>query len=122
MKGLFSINRKEEKKERTLIKKIKEDTMVTKEYDEEKLDMMLSDLEYKLKTLFENDKDLLAEIINGVTGIPKEDIIERGIIVDSQDLIDKEKIKQYKDSDILISIYNNTINIVINQKYRQNLK
>ena len=96
--------------------------MVTKEYDEEKLDMMLLDLEHKLKTIFENDKDLLAEIINGVTGIPKEDIIERGIIVDSQDLIDKEKINQYKDSDILISIYNNTINIVANRKYTQNLK
>ena len=44
--------------------------------DEEKLDVILSNLEHNLKTLFENDKDMLAEIINGVTGIPKEDIIE----------------------------------------------
>ena len=38
--------------------------------DDEKLDAILSDLEHNLKTLFENDKDMLAEIINGVTGIP----------------------------------------------------
>ena len=79
--------------------------------DEEKLDVILSNLEHNLKTLFENDKDMLAEIINGVTGIPKEDIIERGILLDSQDLINPEKVKKYKDSDILISVYNNTINI-----------
>ena len=65
---------------------------------------------------FEDDKDMLAEIINGVTGIPKEDIIERGILLDSQDLINPEKVKKYKDSDILISVYNNTINIVMNKK------
>ena len=81
--------------------------------DEEKLDVILSNLEHNLKTLFENDKDMLAEIINGVTGIPKEDIIERGILLDSQDLINPEKVKKYKDSDILISVYNNTINIAI---------
>lgn len=84
--------------------------------DDEKLDAILSDLEHNLKTLFENDKDMLAEIINGVTGIPKEDIIERGILLDSQDLINPEKVKKYKDSDILISVYNNTINIVMNKK------
>jgi hypothetical protein len=82
--------------------------------DEEKLDVILSNLEHNLKTLF--DKDMLAEIINGVTGIPKEDIIERGILLDSQDLINPEKVKKYKDSDILISVYNNTINIVMNKK------
>ena len=71
--------------------------------DDEKLDAILSDLEHNLKTLFENDKDMLAEIINGVTGIPKEDIIERGILLDSQDLINPEKVKKYKDSDILIN-------------------
>ena len=71
--------------------------------DEEKLDVILSNLEHNLKTLFENDKDMLAEIINGVTGIPKEDIIERGILLDSQDLINPEKVKKYKDSDILIN-------------------
>ena len=27
-----------------------------------------------------------------------------------------EKVKKYKDSDILISVYNNTINIVMNKK------
>ena len=86
------------------------------ELDEEKLDVILSNLEHNLKTLFENDKDMLAEIINGVTGIPKEDIIERGILLDSQDLINPEKVKKYKDSDILISVYNNTINIVMNKK------
>ena len=84
--------------------------------DEEKLDVILSNLEHNLKTLFENDKDMLAEIINGVTGIPKEDIIERGILLDSQDIINPEKVKKYKDSDILISVYNNTINIVMNKK------
>ena len=84
--------------------------------DEEKLDVILSNLEHNLKTLFENDKDMLAEIINGVTGITKEDIIERGILLDSQDLINPEKVKKYKDSDILISVYNNTINIVMNKK------
>ena len=51
-----------------------------------------------------------------VSGIPKEDIIERGILLDSQDLINPEKVKKYKDSDILISVYNNTINIVMNKK------
>ena len=50
------------------------------------------------------------------TPVPKEDIIERGILLDSQDLINPEKVKKYKDSDILISVYNNTINIVMNKK------
>ena len=52
--------------------------------DDEKLDVILSNLEHNLKTLFENDKDMLAEIINGVTGIPKEEVIKNGVIINSE--------------------------------------
>ena len=72
----------------------------------------------KLKTEKEKDEFVkwLYDFEVGILGIPKEDIIERGILLDSQDLINPEKVKKYKDSDILISVYNNTINIVMNKK------
>ena len=84
--------------------------MVIKEY---KLNLTLSDVVTATINVFLKDKKIMASIVNGLTGIPEEDIIERGIFVGSVDLKNEEIIKQYKDSDILISIYNDSINVLI---------
>ena len=110
MKGLFSINGKEGKKEKNSYQKIKEDTMVIKEY---KLNLTLSDVVTATTNVFSKDKKCMASIVNGLTGIPEEVIIERGIFVGSEDLKNEEIINQYKDSDILISVYNGSINVLI---------
>ena len=122
---------------RTLIKKYKGGTLVTiKGYTNNpelrKKEVIPGTFDAVFKAVLTEEKEVLAEIIELVIGIPKEDvikngviinseyvrenIIERGILLDSQDLINPEKVKKYKDSDILISVYNNTIDIVMNKK------
>ena len=62
------------------------------------------------KAVLTEEKEVLAEIIELVIGIPKEEVIKNGVIINSE-YVRENIIETDKKSDLLISIGDNVINI-----------
>lgn len=62
------------------------------------------------------EKEVLAEIIELVIGIPKEEVIKNGVIINSE-YVRENIIETDKKSDLLISIGNNVINLEMDRRY-----
>ena len=61
-------------------------------------------------------KEVLAEIIELVIGIPKEEVIKNGVIINSE-YVRENIIETDKKSDLLISIGDNVINLEMDRRY-----
>ena len=62
------------------------------------------------------EKEVLAEIIELVIGIPKEEVIKNGVIINSE-YVRENIIETDKKSDLLISIGDNVINLEMDRRY-----
>lgn len=72
------------------------------------------DLTFKL--VFSSEREYLADIVNGITEIPKKIVEEKALIINSEHVI--ENIEEDKrTSDLVIEVDNNIINIEINRSY-----
>ena len=68
------------------------------------------------KAVLTEEKEVLAEIIELVIGIPKEEVIKNGVIINSEYV--RENISETdKKSDLLISIGDNVINLEMDRRY-----
>ena len=68
------------------------------------------------KAVLTEEKEVLAEIIELVIGIPKEEVIKNGVIINSE-YVKENIIETDKKSDLLISIGNNVINLEMDRRY-----
>lgn len=68
------------------------------------------------KAVLTEEKEVLAEIIELVIGIPKEDVIKNGVIINSE-YVRENIIETDKKSDLLISIGDNVINLEMDRRY-----
>ena len=68
------------------------------------------------KAVLTEEKEVLAEIIELVIGIPKEEVIKNGVIINSE-YVRKNIIETDKKSDLLISIGDNVINLEMDRRY-----
>jgi len=68
------------------------------------------------KAVLTEEKEVLAEIIELVIGIPKEEVIKNGVIINSE-YVRENIIETDKKSDLLISIGNNVINLEMDRRY-----
>ena len=68
------------------------------------------------KAVLTEEKEVLAEIIELVIGIPKEEVIKNGVIINSE-YIRENIIETDKKSDLLISIGDNVINLEMDRRY-----
>ena len=106
---------------RTLIKKYKGGTLVTiKGYTNNpelrKKEVIPGTFDAVFKAVLTEEKEVLAEIIELVIGIPKEDVIKNGVIINSEYV--RENISETdKKSDLLISIGDNVINLEMDRRY-----
>ena len=106
---------------RTLIKKYKGGTLVTiKGYTNNpelrKKEVIPGTFDAVFKALLTEEKEVLAEIIELVIGIPKEEVIKNGVIINSEYV--RENISETdKKSDLLISIGDNVINLEMDRRY-----
>ena len=106
---------------RTLIKKYKGGTLVTiKGYTNNpelrKKEVIPGTFDAVFKAVLTEEKEVLAEIIELVIGIPKEEVIKNGVIINSEYV--KENISETdKKSDLLISIGDNVINLEMDRRY-----
>ena len=121
MKGLFSINRKEKKK-KELLSKNKGGALITtiKGYTNNpelrEKEVIPGTFDVIFKAVLTEEKEVLAEIIEIVIGIPKEDVIKNGVIINSEYV--RENINEKdKKSDLLISIGDNVINLEMDRRY-----
>ena len=106
---------------RTLIKKYKGGTLVTiKGYTNNpelrKKKVIPGTFDAVFKAVLTEEKEVLAEIIELVIGIPKEEVIKNGVIINSEYV--RENISETdKKSDLLISIGDNVINLEMDRRY-----
>lgn len=106
---------------RTLIKKYKGGTLVTiKGYTNNpelrKKEVIPGTFDAVFKAVLTEEKEVLAEIIELVIGIPKEEVIKNGVIINSEYV--RENISETdKKSDLLISIGDNVINLEMDRRY-----
>ena len=68
------------------------------------------------KAVLTEEKEVLAEIIELVIGIPKEEVIKNGVIINSE-YVRENIIETDKKSDLLISIVDNVINLEMDRRY-----
>ena len=68
------------------------------------------------KTVLTEEKEVLAEIIELVIGIPKEEVLKNGVIINSE-YVRENIIETDKKSDLLISIGDNVINLEMDRRY-----
>ena len=68
------------------------------------------------KAVLTEEKEVLAEIIELVIGIPKEEVIKNGVIINSE-YVRENIIETDKKSDLLISIGDNVINLEMDRRY-----
>mgnify|MGYP002576239975 FL=1 len=68
------------------------------------------------KAVLTEEKEVLAEIIELVIGIPKEEVIKNGVIINSE-YVKENIIETDKKSDLLISIGDNVINLEMDRRY-----
>ena len=68
------------------------------------------------KHIFTTQKEYLADIINYITGLPREEIINNAEIKNSEYIIGNIEDSK-KTSDIIIEINNNIINLEMNRTY-----
>ena len=68
------------------------------------------------KAVLTEEKEVLAEIIEIVIGIPKEEVIKNGVIINSE-YVRENIIETDKKSDLLISIGDNVINLEMDRRY-----
>ena len=68
------------------------------------------------KVVLTEEKEVLAEIIELVIGIPKEEVIKNGVIINSE-YVRENIIETDKKSDLLISIGDNVINLEMDRRY-----
>ena len=108
--------------EENILKIKKEDKKITtiKEYtvnkEKREKEVIPGTFDPVFKAVLTSNKEYLAEIINYVTGLPKEDVIKKGIIINSEYV--RENIKEKdKKSDLIISIENNIINLEMDRRY-----
>ena len=108
--------------EKNILKIKKEDKKITtiKEYavnkEKREKEIIPGTFDPVFKAVLTSNKEYLAEIINYVTGLPKEDVIKKGIIINSEYV--RENIKEKdKKSDLIISIENNIINLEMDRRY-----
>ena len=106
---------------RTLIKKYKGGTLVTiKGYTNNpelrKKEVIPGTFDAVFKAVLTEEKEVLAEIIELVIGIPKEDVIKNGVIINSE-YVRENIIETDKKSDLLISIGDNVINLEMDRRY-----
>ena len=108
--------------EKNILKIKKEDKKITtiKEYtvnkEKREKEVIPGTFDPVFKAVLTSNKEYLAEIINYVTGLPKEDVIKKGIIINSEYV--RENIKEKdKKSDLIISIENNIINLEMDRRY-----
>ena len=115
MKEFFSIGRKEEKKEK-LLSKNKGGILVTiKGYTNNpelrEKEVIPGTFDAVFKAVLTEEKEVLAEIIELVIGIPKEEVIINSEYV-RENINEKDK-----KSDLLISIGDNVINLEMDRRY-----
>lgn len=72
------------------------------------------------KAVLTEEKEVLAEIIELVIGIPKEEVIKNGVIINSE-YVRENIIETDKKSDLLISIGDNVINLEMDRRYYSGL-
>ena len=72
------------------------------------------------KHIFTTQKEYLADIINYITGLPREEIINNAEIKNSEYIIENIE-ESKKTSDIIIEINNNIINLEMNRIYYSEL-
>lgn len=106
---------------RTLIKKYKGGTLVTiKGYTNNpelrKKEVIPGTFDAVFKAVLTEEKEVLAEIIELVIGIPKEEVIKNGVIINSE-YVRENIIETDKKSDLLISIGDNVINLEMDRRY-----
>ena len=106
---------------RTLIKKYKGGTLVTiKGYTNNpelrKKEVIPGTFDAVFKAVLTEEKEVLAEIIELVIGIPKEEVIKNGVIINSE-YVKENIIETDKKSDLLISIGDNVINLEMDRRY-----
>ena len=68
------------------------------------------------KAVLTEEKEVLSEIIELVIGIPKEEVIKNGVIINSE-YVRENIIETDKKSDLLISIGDNVINLEMDRRY-----
>lgn len=68
------------------------------------------------KAVLTEEKEVLVEIIELVIGIPKEEVIKNGVIINSE-YVRENIIETDKKSDLLISIGDNVINLEMDRRY-----
>lgn len=68
------------------------------------------------KAVLTEEKEVLAEIIELVIGIPKEEVMKNGVIINSE-YVRENIIETDKKSDLLISIGDNVINLEMDRRY-----
>ena len=68
------------------------------------------------KAVLTEEKEVLAEIIELVIGIPKEEVIKNGVIINSE-YVRENIIETDKKSNLLISIGDNVINLEMDRRY-----
>ena len=68
------------------------------------------------KAVLTEEKEVLAEIIELVIGIPKEEVIKNGVIINSE-YVRENIIETDKKSDLLINIGDNVINLEMDRRY-----
>ena len=106
---------------RTLIKKYKGGTLVTiKGYTNNpelrKKEVIPGTFDAVFKAVLTEEKEVLAEIIELVIGIPKEEVLKNGVIINSE-YVRENIIETDKKSDLLISIGDNVINLEMDRRY-----
>lgn len=68
------------------------------------------------KRILTNNREYLAEIVSGITNIPKEDIIEKAEIKNSEHIVSNINEKK-KMSDLIIEVEENVINLEMDREY-----
>ena len=67
------------------------------------------------KSILTKCRNYLAEVVHGITGIPKDEVL-KGIIINSEFVVNNIEEKR-KTSDLIIELKDNVINLEMNNKY-----
>ena len=67
------------------------------------------------KSILTKCREYLAEVVHGITGIPKDEVL-KGIIINSEFVVNNIEEKR-KTSDLIIELKDNVINLEMNNKY-----
>lgn len=93
----------------------------TEDIERRKKEIIPGTFDVVFKAVLTSNKEYLAEIINVVTNIPKEEIIKNGIIVNSEYIKNNIKEKE-KKSDLIIKIDENIINLEMDRNYYEGVE